>query len=230
MLSNFSLPVKALILLLTPFLFLCMSQSFACTVFLLNQPIRGSAVADVQPGIQWGSDPGTQSRVQISVVTPESRVLLSLDTVVQGNVFKFPHAVPSNFAAVKVLISQNCNQSDAQDINAQGAVFFIDNTKGCAMKEAPQNQSERTLIWGKATDANEYIVRIFEVKVDSDPSGNPVLLATHKTSETKWELPSSVNLIRPAASKTSALVASVQPICEGRAGIVQSFLLKPSNL
>jgi hypothetical protein len=228
--SNFSSPIKAHVWVLTSFLLLCTSQSFACTVFRLNQPIRGSSIADVQPELRWGADPGSQSRVQISVVTPESRVLLSLDTVVQGNVYKFPNAVPSNFAAVKVLISQNCSQSDPQDLNAQGAIFFIDNTKGCAMKDAQQNQSERTLIWGKATDANEYIVRIFEVKVDADHSGSPVLLTTHKTSETRWELPSSVNLIKPGVSRTSALVASVQPICEGRAGIVQSFLLKPSNL
>lgn len=226
--SSFSIKTKELLAI--KLLLLFASQSFACMIFQLKQPPPGSVIAIVQPELHWDADQFSQSRVQISVVTPESRVLLSMDTVVQGNRFRFPQAIPSNFAAVKVLISQNCNKLDAQDLNAQGSAFFIDNLKSCAIETAVTDQKDSTLAWGKANDAQEYIVRIFEINADLDRHDTPAILATHTTAETRWKLPNLNSLIKPASTKGSAMIASVQPICDGRPGSVQSVLLSPVKL
>jgi hypothetical protein len=200
---------------------------FACTISPITQPILGHSAVELQPELHWEAPSDVQFRVQISVLAPEARVLMSVDTVVNGRRFKLPSAIPSNFAAVKVLVSQNCPQLDEQDLNAQGPAFFINNRESCVLDTGIERSGQDTMEWGKSRDATEYVARLFATKIELNDYVSSELLATYKTSETQWKLPDAANLKH---SKNIALIASVQPMCNGHPGVVQSLFLRPLDL
>jgi hypothetical protein len=187
------------------------TPGFACTIFPITQHLSGRSIAELQPELQWNAPPEGQFRVQISVIAPESRVLMSVDTVIKGNCYKFPSAVPSNFAAVKVLVSQNCPQLDAQDLNAQGPAFFINDRESCVLEAGISRLGHDTLVWGTSEAANEYVVRLSTVHLGPNNAVDSALSATRRTSEIQWKLP---NLPDPGYPKDSTMVASVQPMCK----------------
>jgi hypothetical protein len=203
------------------------TSTLACAIFPITLPIAGRSIVELQPELQWEAPPEARFRVQISVIAPESRVLMSVDTVVNGNRFKLPSAVPSDFAAVKVLVSQNCPQLDAQDLNAQGPAFFINDRQSCVLEGGISRSGHDTLVWGKSRDATEYVVRLFTTQIDPDNDVRSALLATHRISETQWMLPKLAGAGYP---QNGAMVASVQPICKGHPGIAESLFLKPLDL
>ncbi len=209
--------------LLASLLFLLHPElALACTLFPLAQPAAGRSVAELQPELRWKSGSAAPFRIQISVVAPEAKVLMSVDTVVNEPRYKLPSAIPANFAAVKVLVSQNCSQLDAQDLNGQGPAFFLDSRASCVLQSRLSRKAQGTLGWGKSEDAESYVVRMFTANIDSDKNVSLKLLETQTMSGIELGLNSFEHTRN---SKNYPLVVSVQPVCSGRPGVTQSIFL-----
>lgn len=204
---------------------------WACETTSLVYPLPGSQIADLQPELTWAKKSDGNYRVQVVAVLPEARVILSIDTITQENRFKFPAAIPSNFAAVKVLVSQNCTKLDAQDINAQGPAFFVNARANCSLSAAALRQKSDSLVWEPLPAASRYIVQLFEVEIDGNDGVRSKLLSTSQTVGPRWDIPteSLSNRTSPSLGLRQSRVAAVQAVCNGLSGSVEQIALKPAS-
>lgn len=209
------------------FLTLLALPGVACEKKFLIHPSPGSQIRDLQPELKWSGSANENYRVQVVAVQPETRVILSIDTIVQSNHFKLPSALPSNFAAVKVLVSQNCIQLDAQDVNAQGPSFFVNSRTECSLSKEALRQNNDSLVWEPIQSANSYVVRFFRAEVESDGGVRATLLSTTETRDAHWDIRANEisSLKRYSAGDRKLLIVSVQAVCNGMAGGVEQVVL-----
>lgn len=203
--------------------------SSACEVSALTYPILGAQIADGQPELTWDSRAPGHYRVQIAVSLPEARVISSTDVITADNRFKFPVPIASSLASVKVLVSQGCPDLDAQDINARGPAFFINTRGSCSLQDSGLQQAGHQLRWDPVDRAEQYRVRLFELKPDQHGVIQTDLISTTETGLPSWPIPTWTET--PTAqpeSRTRARVATVQAICNGLTGPVQASRLPDS--
>jgi hypothetical protein len=208
-----------------------MPSAWACQTIALSHPLLGSQITDLQPELTWEKKSGANYRVQVVAALPEARVILSIDTITQENRFKLPTAIPSNFAAVKVLVSQNCTKFDMQDVNAQGPAFIVNIRANCSLSAAILQQKNNFLIWNPLPTASKYIVQLFEVRIDSHNEVRSKLLSTSQADAPRWEIPQKEFLDSRSLSSDlmQARVVSVQAVCNGLFGPVEQIALKPAG-
>jgi hypothetical protein len=116
-------------------------------------------------------------------------------------------------AAVKVLISHECDGLDAQDLNAQGPSFFVDIRGACVVDGASLQELASGLKWHPVPGANRYSLRLFERRDDSGESLVP--LQDVELAEPQWIMPAQTARERHGAAQR---VATVQAICDGLPG------------
>jgi hypothetical protein len=179
----------------------------ACERVPLVSPARGATLADRQPVLAWTGSAQQRHRVQIAVVLPEARVLASHDLDVVGTSLRLPAPVAAERAGIKVLVTRDCPQSGAAELQAQGAWFFVDARGDCALDGASLRAAAGGLEWAAVARAQRYTVRLFRgVAADGEPLA---LAGEFQVSEPRWS---------GAAADGTARVATVQPVCEGIAG------------
>ena len=208
-----------------------MPSAWACETVPLVYPPAASQIADLQPELTWARKGDGDYRVQVVAVLPEAHVILSIDTIVQENRFKLPTAISSNFAAVKVLVSQGCSTLDAQDINAQGPVFIVNARATCALPLAALRQTGNTLTWAPVLAASQYTVRLFETEVSTSGLLHSRLIATSQTDGPRWIIPTdpAPSGFNSAGSPATSRVATVQALCNGLPGPIAQMVLKPAD-
>jgi hypothetical protein len=110
-------------------------------------PAKGIHINDSKPEIRWQGNPQDTFRLQVAVVLPEGRLLDSIDTQVVGTRWAFgtPIAVP--LAAVKVVVSRNCDNYTVQDLHAAPPHFFFDALARCAIEPMSVVQAHNTVRW-----------------------------------------------------------------------------------
>lgn len=205
------------------------TSAWACEIVALTYPAQGSRISELQPELVWTQKSEGNYRVQVAAILPEARVILSLDTMTHENRLKLPVPIPSNLAAVKVLITQNCTQFDAQDLNAQGPAFFVNNRASCTLTEGAVRQSGNAVGWDPLPGASAYVVQLFEVESELAGVMRSKLLSSVQTNDTRWEIPAGTTSTQRESASLSvrSWVAAVQPVCNGLAGSIQPLALKP---
>jgi hypothetical protein len=184
------------------------AASAACTAVPLLEPARAQVLADRQPVLRWAGAGQATFRVQAVVVLPEARVLATYDVELTGTSFRIPAPIPAEQAGVKVLVTQDCAGLDTQDVQAQGAWFFIDLRDRCAVDRDSLASLEGRLTWSASAGATAYRVRFFREPAAPGASAQPLdeIVAT------------SASLTIPEPLRREAAAASVQAVCGGLAG------------
>ena len=116
--------------------FLCLLERGACAFQTLAEPVKGQVVQHRQPTLRWGGKSSDTFRVQVAALLPEARILASYDVMVRGTSFTLPAALPGERAAVKVPYQARLDGLEAQDVNSQGAWFFVDLRDGCSIERS----------------------------------------------------------------------------------------------
>jgi hypothetical protein len=189
----------------------------ACALESLVEPARGQVLGERQPTLRWSGDPSATYRVQLAVVLPEARVLASYDLQVRGTRFTLPAPIPMERAGVKVLVSRDCPAQDTQDLQAQGAWFFVDLRGRCALEAASLAWRDGRIAWQAAPRAQAYRVRFFRQPATPGDAAAPLQELTS----------SSPFLAVPDNIRREADLASVQPVCDGLPGRAEALRLKP---
>lgn len=204
---------------------------WSCEKPALIYPSPGSQISDLQPELKWLGNANQNYRVQLIAVQPETRVILSIDTIVQENRFKLPSALPSNFAAIKVLISQNCAQLDAQDVNAQGPSFYVNSRQDCSLLKGDLQQKTHSLVWKSIQGANSYAIRFFSVVFDSDGGVRSMLLSSSETRDAQWDIQANntSNNQNYSDGQRRLIVVSVQAVCNGMPGSTEQIVLASAH-
>lgn len=179
----------------------------ACERFTLSAPARFDTLDTRQPVLRWAGGPGQTYRVQLAALLPEARVVMALDTEVTGNSFRLPTPLPVERAGVKVLVSRGCPQQDAQDLQAQGAWFFVDTRGQCTLDGATLVQTPQGARWQAVPAASAYTVRLFDAPASAD--GPLVSLGESKLAGTTWAAPGGVR---------AGQVLTVRALCDGLPG------------
>lgn len=182
----------------------------ACERFPLLAPARSETLEDLQPTLRWSGDPGQVFRVQVAAVMPEARVVMAMDTEVAGPSLRLPAPISAERAAVKVLISRGCPGQDAQDLQAQGAWFFMDVRRRCSIDPDSLVRTASGLQWAKVEGASSYAVRVFAATA-------PTLEALQPLPLEEVQRPSWTASHEPTATRGTR-VATVQALCGGRPG------------
>lgn len=205
------------------FLGLYLTQNaYACETSVLSYPALGSQISELQPELKWPRGAPGPYRVQLAAILPEARVVMSLDSMTTENTFRLPSAIPSNFAAIKVLVSQNCKQFDVQDLNARGPSFFVDTRADCSLSSNAIEQKKGFLLWAPIKSADSYVVRFFQLSAEADGLVQSRLLLSAQTGNAQWSLP-----LETRAGQMHIRVATVQAVCNGASGPMVQLSLKP---
>lgn len=204
---------------------LCLTMHVqACQMLSLSAPARFDTLADRRPTLRWSGEVAQVYRVQLAAVLPEARVVMVLDTDVTGNSFRLPSPLPVERAAVKVLVSTGCPKLDAQDLQAQGAWFFVDVRQACAVDGRSLAPTPVGLSWDRVVGAQAYAVRLFESGAEDREA--LVLLHQENVASNAWTLP-DVLRARFAGARLKAAaqrVATVQAVCDGLPGRPQAVV------
>jgi hypothetical protein len=205
-------------------------ESSACQVIPLTYPAAGSQVKNVHPELAWEQRGNGPYRVQLTVNLPEAKVLFAMDTTTTANRLQLSATFPASFAAVKVLVSQDCPLFDAQDLNALGPAFFIDARALCAVASAAYSAAKDTLVWSPVAGAQRYVLRIFETTAAVDEGSQTRLLLLSDTVLPNFSIPSSLLAKKPhfSASVGVTRVASIQAICGDRPGPTVQLQVSPA--
>lgn len=187
----------------------------ACERFTLSAPARFDTLDTRQPVLRWAGGPAQTYRVQLAALLPEARVVMALDTEVTGNSFRLPAPLPVERAGVKVLVSRGCPQQDAQDLQAQGAWFFVDTRARCALDGASLTQTPQGVAWQPVAAASAYAVRLFDAPAAADGPLLPV--GETQVAGTTWAM---------AGNARAARVLTVQALCDGVPGRPMALVLR----
>lgn len=199
-----------------PVLMVLAGGATACERFTLTAPARFDTLDTLQPVLRWAGGPAQTYRVQVAALMPEARVVMALDTEVTGNSFRLPAPLPVERAGVKVLVSRGCPQQDAQDLQAQGAWFFVDTRDRCEMDGTTLAQTPQGVTWAKVPAASGYAVRAFEPAAAPDAALVPV--SQKEITGTSWALP---------AGMRAGHVLTVRALCGGMPGRPVALVLRP---
>ncbi len=182
-------------------------HAVACERVALSSPQRGASLAERQPVLGWPGASQQRYRVQVAVVLPEARVVASHDVETVGTSLRLPAPIPVERAGVKVLVTRDCPQFGAQELQAQGAWFFFDARGDCVLNGASLRADASGLAWAGVARAQRYTVRLFRgMAADGEPLP---LLGEFQVDEPRW---------RFAADGGAPRVATVQPLCDGLPG------------
>jgi len=166
-----------------------------CTPVEITGPVRGSTLHEVRPEIRWEArDEVRVYRVQIESRVPESKVIERVDARVSGNRFVPPRPLTDRRAAVKLLVTADCAESES--ISTQAAWFFIDAASSCAPVAMLSISSASKIAWAHAERATRYEVEVFSL---SDGR----LIERRETMLTAAELPPT----------SAPLLVAVRPRC-----------------
>lgn len=185
--------------------------AIGCEMVPLAAPARSETLAERQPTLTWHGDPGHRYRIQLAALLPEARVVTSHDVEVVGTSFRLPAALPLERAAVKVIVSRDCPQLEAQDLHAQGPSFFVDTRAACAIDDSTVKETAAGLEWGGVSRAQAYSLRLFGWRGEGGSSLLP--LQEVVLAQPQWNAPA-----HPAAAGSAFYVATVQPVCDGLPG------------
>lgn len=189
-------------------------QNLACKTFEINTPAKAEHILDSKPEIRWQGQPQQRYRVQVALVLPEGRVLDSIDTQVLGTQWAFGSPIPVPLAAIKVLISQNCDHYSVQDLNAEAPRFFYDARTQCAIEPATLVQTKNILKWGSPPNANGFAITLFNATTYTQGNLDMQRLDRIETTSPMLDLTSVIKSKLPENFKPdSSLVASVQARC-----------------
>lgn len=191
------------------------SGATACERFTLTAPARFDTLDTLQPVLRWAGGPAQTYRVQLAALLPEARVVMALDTEVTGNSFRLPTPLPVERAGVKVLVSRGCPQQDAQDLQAQGAWFFVDTRGRCTVDGASLVQTPQGVTWQPVAAASAYTVRLFDASATAD--GALVTVGEKEVTGPVWAAPAGA---RPAQ------VLTVRAVCGGLPGRPAALVLR----
>lgn len=191
------------------------SGAAACERFALTAPARFDTLDTLQPVLRWAGGPAQTYRVQLAALLPEARVVMALDTEVTGNSFRLPTPLPVERAGVKVLVSRGCAQQDAQDLQAQGAWFFVDTRGRCAVDGATLVQTPQGASWQPVAAASAYTVRLFDAPAAAD--GPAVSVGEIKVTGNTWAL---------SSGERAPQVLTVRALCDGVPGRPAALVLR----
>jgi hypothetical protein len=186
----------------------------ACERFALTAPARFDTVDTLQPVLRWNGGPAQTYRVQLAALLPEARVVMALDTEVTGNSFRLPAPLRVERAGVKVLVSRGCPQQDAQDLQAQGAWFFVDTRERCKVDSASMLQTPQGVAWQVVPAASAYTVHLFDAPVTVD--GPLVSLGEKEVTANVWVMP---------GGERAPHVVTVRALCAGVPGRPAALVL-----
>lgn len=191
------------------------ATAHACERFALTTPARFDTLDSLQPVLRWAGGPSQTYRVQLSALVPEARVVMALDTEITGNSFRLPAPLPVERVGVKVLVSRGCPQQDAQELQSQGAWFFVDTRGRCAMDAASLVQTPQGAAWEPVAGASAYAVRLFESTANTD--GPLPTSGEAEVTGTRWTAPAGV---------LAGRVLTVRALCGGLPGRPVALVLR----
>jgi hypothetical protein len=209
----------------------------ACETVEVMSPTRLTHTSEAKPEIRWKGQESESHRLQVAVILPEGRIIDSIDTQVVGNRWAFGNPIPVPLAAIKVLVSRNCEHFTVQDLNAKPPHFFYDIRAECGIEPLSLQQTHNTLKWTPISPAKQFAITVFE---NSAAPGKPGDLNSELSSDLNNDL--SSNLIRigrfetnvplweiPATLSRKALVVSVQAQCNSVWSQARALSIKPAT-
>jgi len=193
------------------------SQAYAqtqCERVEILAPVKGVHIDDSKPEIRWQGNPLDTYRLQVAVVLPEARLLDSVDTQVVGTRWAFGAPISVPLAAVKVVVSRNCEHYTVQDLNAAPPHFFYDARAQCAVEPMSVVQTQNTLRWKASPKADKFAITFFEAVSDLGKLVEVRRIDRFETTESFWDIPAALQS-KPVttSSVASTMVASVQAQC-----------------
>ena len=168
-------------------------------------PTKGLHTGDSKPEIRWQGNPQNTYRLQVAVVLPEGRLLDSIDTQVVGTRWAFGAPMPVPLAAVKVVVSRNCDSYTVQDLHAAPPHFFYDARAQCTIEPMSMVQTQNTLRWKTVGKADKFAITLFETSSEHGKLKEVQRIDRVETTEPFLEL--------SGALLKTTVVASVQAQC-----------------
>lgn len=185
-----------------------------CERMEVSVPAKGSHIDVLKPEIRWQGNPLDTYRLQVAVVLPEARLLDSVDTQVVGTRWAFGAPISVPLAAVKVVVSRNCDTYTVQDLNAAPPHFFYDALAQCAIEPMSVVQTQNTLRWKASSKADKFAITFFEAVSDLGKLLEVRRIDRIETTEPFWDMPVALQSKSDTTSSVaSTMVASVQAQC-----------------
>jgi hypothetical protein len=179
-----------------------------------------STLSVAQPILEWKTAGEKTYRVQVSLQVPEQGIYASYDTQTQAGRWQIPAAVASPLTAVKVLISADCPQLNAQDLAVPS--FFIDLRKSCEVFSGSWRQQDGVIRWQASADATQFVVRRYELK--KSDTNLPLPVTTQLATEPFFRFP-----VASCATEDAQVILSVQPVCSGLQGRAVAYAACSKN-
>jgi hypothetical protein len=182
-----------------------------CREARIESPASRSTVTESQPTVRWEPLPGAMNyRVEIESRVPEGRVLVAIDTMVEGTSFRPPRPLTDFRGAVKLRISAGCPVDDGSALREKGAWFLIDTSPLCSLAgPLALSPDGLWLEWKPVAAAVRYDVSLRETNGDPRSEG--------QTKEPRYALP----------AESRPFVAIVRPYCPTGFGRWASVLVSP---
>jgi hypothetical protein len=125
------------------------------------EPLPGTTTSQARPKLVWKSHPGvSRHRLRLTSRIPEGEVKVSLDTVVDSEIFVPPASLTDYRAKVTIGIRPDC-AGDAS-VGEQEVQFHID-TSGTCEVSAPRIGDDGTVVWLPTTNATEYEMYVYRM-------------------------------------------------------------------